>query len=51
MTTFVCKTCGQVVEAVASQAWHRCQGKRRELRPVERPPGPETAAQGPLRLF
>jgi len=33
--TYVCATCGAVVEALGSQAWHRCQGRIRELRPVE----------------
>jgi hypothetical protein len=40
MRTYVCETCGTVVEALGSQAWHRCQGRLRELRPVD----PEPAA-------
>jgi len=62
--TFECPECGALVEALASDAWHRCAGRFRALRPVAPaaaapvlaapmegqapPPGSPAGAQGQL---
>lgn len=46
MTVFGCPQCGMTVETLGVQAWHRCAGRIRELRPVQTtPPEPQPAPE------